>query len=260
MLKQVWFHIHGKTPEKMVNIMTKVLSNFKFINVNLIDNKCIIETESVPDSLNSWLIDKLLSSKKFMGQYHSSIISKKKSIKIGYLQMKIQTCISRFGFWDSVDYPEDKVFGNFLIIKTQHMLDNLPLWQAVKLASATSGHVVKEPEKIYAYSVKTDYIDNLIRYHDTPTNEAEAIINKEFPYLADIKEPQNVQISKESIEAINRKTIELIEILKFYSPKSRKNYLEQSNNFDKFLIFASLFNEKGRDWVVDNIGEVESWT
>lgn len=260
MLKQIWFHIHGKTPEKTVIIMTKVLSKIKFIKVNLINNKCIIQTESVPDSFNSWLIDKIISSKKFMGKFHSSIASEKLSRKISFTQIKIQTCMSRFGFWDSVDYPEDELFGSFLIKKTQYLLAKFPLWKSVKLASEESGFIIKKPEKTYAYDVKTDYINNLIKYHKTPEDEAEAIINREFPHLADVGKPENTQVSKEVMELINRKTIELIETLKFYSPKSRKKYLEETNNFDKFLIFAALFHKKGRDWVVENIGEVESWT
>ena len=36
MLKQVWFHIHGKSPELTTKIMTIILKKFKFIKVFLV--------------------------------------------------------------------------------------------------------------------------------------------------------------------------------------------------------------------------------
>ena len=206
MLKQVWFHIHGKSPEKTVNIMTKVLKKLKYIKVNLIDNKCIIQTEYVPDSFNSWLIDKIINSKKFMGKFHNLKLTPELANKISKAQIKIQTCISRFGFWDSVDYPEDQVFGDFLIRKTQCLLNNIPLWKAVKIASKQSKHEISKPEGEFAYSLKMDYIENLVKYHKLTKSEAENIINREFPYLTNVEKPEKTKVTKEVMETINRKT------------------------------------------------------
>jgi hypothetical protein len=65
---------------------------------------------------------------------------------------------------------------------------------------------------------------------------------------------------QKEIENINEKTRQLIETLKFYSPKNRRKYLDNSDNFDKFILFTALFQQKGKQWIIENIGEIESWT
>jgi hypothetical protein len=262
MLKEVWFHIHGKSPEQTVKIMTKVLKKFKFIQVKIGIDKCIIQTNEVPDSFNCWLINILLSSKLFLGKFHEKhpLFTKKMSRRINNIQSKIQTCISRFGFWDSIDYPEDKVFGDFLIRKTQYLLNKKPLWKAVKMASQESKYQIIKPDDVFAHTTKMELIQNLTLHHNTTTKEATEIINKEFPELANAQKPEKTKISQKEIENINEKTRQLIETLKFYSPKNRRKYLDNSDNFDKFILFTALFQQKGKQWIIENIGEIESWT
>jgi DNA-directed RNA polymerase beta subunit len=262
MLKQVWFHIHGKSPEQTTKIMTIVLKKFKFIKVKYSIDKCIIESNDVPDSLNCWIIDILLKSKVFLGKFHEKhpLFTSKMAKKIDRVQLRIQTCISRFGFWDSIDYPEDKEFGDFLIRKTQYLLKKTPLWKAIKMASQESTYEIIKQDDVFAHNNKMELINNLTQHHNTTIKQATEIINREFPQLADVQKPERTKISQKEIETINEKTRQLIETLKFYSPKNRRKYLDDKDNFDKFVIFAALFQRKGKQWIIENIGEVENWT
>lgn len=266
MEKQVWFHLHSHSPEITVKIMTKILEKYKFLKVFLHDNRCIISSVDVPDSLNSWIIEKILNSKRFMGRYHPAHNlythpTTQKRIRIA--QGRMQACMSRFGFWDSIDYPEEKVFGEFLVRKTQYLLMKKPLWQAIKLSLQETSHILATLEGKWAISFKIDLYKDMVKYHEHSKEEALTIIHREFPYLENfpIRMPvEDNEISKEVIQTIQKKTHDLIQTLKFYSPKQRKSYLEKSENFDKYLIFVALFHRNGKEWIVENIGEIESWT
>ena len=84
-----------------------------------------------------------------------------------------------------------------------------------------------------------ELIQNLTLHHNTTRKEATEIINKEFPELANAQKPEKTKISQKEIENINEKTRQLIETLKFYSPKNRRKYLDNSDNFDKFILTGS---------------------
>jgi len=257
MLKKVWFYIHGRTPEFTVKVMTKVLAKHKFIQVNLEENKCIISSNEVPD-LNDWIINNLIESKRFLGKFHKDHPLHNQRKYNATLQ-RIQATLCRFGFWDCASYPEDAVFNDFLIKKTNYLIKKFPLWKAVKLAAQESGHELPD-DPTTRYMKKIDYVNDLTRYHKVSAEQALLIIEKEFPEIAKAEKPKETAMTRAQMEKIRKKTEELIQTLRFYSPRGRKEYLDRGENFDKFIIFTSLFAKKGREWVIENIGEVESWT
>jgi len=257
MLKKVWFHIHGRTPEFTVKVMTKILAKHKFIQVNLEENKCIISSNEVPD-LNDWVIQNLIKSKRFLGKFHRDHPLHNQRKYEAVLQ-RIQATLCRFGFWECTNYPEDAVFNDFLIRKTDYLIKRFPLWQSIKLAAQESGHELPDDPDT-RYIKKEDYINDLTRYHKMTVEQATRIIEIEFPEIAKAQKPKETDLTREQMEKIKNKIEQLIQTLRFYSPKGRKEYLDRGENFDKFIIFSALFAKQGRDWIIENIGEVESWT
>ena len=128
------------------------------------------------------------------------------------------------------------------------------------MASQESKYQIIKPDDVFAHTTKMELIQNLTLHHNTTRKEATEIIDKEFPELANAQKPEKTKISQKEIENINEKTRQLIETLKFYSPKNRRKYLDNSDNFDKFILFTALFQQKGKQWIIENIGEIESWT
>ena len=260
MQKQARIMIHGKTSQKTAQILSKVLRKYKFVKVDCIEGMCIVSSDQIPDSLNTWLIDILLNSKMFLGKYHHKhpLYNRKRSHR---LQEKFVTAISRFGFWESTDYPEDNVFFEYLVSKTRCLLNGMPLWKAVKIARDESGCQITLPDSPYAYDFKLSLIQNLVDYFAKSQEEALEIINLEFPEYKNAARLEMDNSNKMEIQKIMYNKIqELIGILKFYTPKERRKYIEQGDRMDKFLVFIFIMQSKGRQWVVDNIGEVEGWT
>jgi hypothetical protein len=252
-LKKVWFHLHPQNPQTTVKILKKFFKKITYINVNLEDKKCIISSTEVPD-LNSWVIEKLLSSKVFMGRYHLD----HPTPKVSKIAERVLTPATRFGYMNSVNYPEDKDMGQFFVTRTDALLNKMPMWLANKLAAITSGWG-PEPTGKFKTLTRNEYVEDLVKHHKKTKEEAQAIIDKEFPqFLVDTEEvtPTPEEIHK----AINDKAHELIKTLKFYSPKERKQYLDRIENFDKYINFGTLCQVKGREWILDNVGEVQDWT
>jgi hypothetical protein len=258
MLEKVWLHLttarNGTLPaNKTANILKKIFRKISYIHISIEGNKCIISSTEVPD-LNSWVIDKLLNSKKFMGVYHPD----HPNFKVSKTAERILTPATRFGYFNCVNL-NDKDMGQFFIERTNHLLNKMPLYLANKLAEQTARVKIMPEENKYKDLTRTEYIEDLVHNHNTSRKDAETLIDYEFPELL-VKNKETPLTPNQIQKIINDKAEELIKTLRFYSPKERKKYLDKIENFDKYIIFGTLFKTKGRDWIVNTIGEVQDWT
>jgi hypothetical protein len=205
---------------------------------------------------SSWVIEKLVENKKFLGHFHSG--SKRYNAeRHEYLTEKHHAAVCRFGFFDLYDVPDDLQFANFILGKLQNTLSGQPAYLAEENASISSGHKLNFSNEIKVERRKM-YIYNLVKFHNYSKELATLVIDRRFPEWKDIKiEKKKIILRDERKRARDeyRKALELAKKLAFMSPKKRKIYLE-SDNFFEYILFMMLCKVKGKEWILENIGPV----
>ena len=263
-MKKAIFHIHGKSAKTTTRIMTRVLQKYKFIKVNLEENKCVISSDQVPDSLNSWIIQRLLKSKIFLGKYHSSHPLFNDDVKT-QKQDKYKAAISRFGYWECSDIEEMTMFL-YHKRRVELMLTNMPDWQATKQAKLETNYN-HEPHDSFKGVTRSNFIEDLVKYHNHTEEEATRVVDREYPHynipipkFDDIEKSKTPEERQERNRLWSEKLQKTIDILKFYTPKERAKYIKDDSRFLEFLMLIALLRDKGRDWFVENVGEIHGIT
>lgn len=256
-MKKVIFTIIGKSAEQTAYLMRKVLKKYKYINVIVEDKNCFIVSDQVSGTLNTWLVNHLLESKRFMGRFHRDHplfdIERMEELTDRYYSV-----LCRFGFWDSEDYPNELAFFNFRVNRTKLKLQGLPLYKACYLAEKRSGYVPQLGDAAKPMT-RSHFIRELMdRY-----NNDEAIATKKVDrYFSNY----NIKVEPaQSTPECKRKMAErfnnMVSTLKFLgSAKSRANWIKRNANIVDEIMLYSFIEKQGRDWFIDNIGEIEGIT
>ena len=256
-MNKAFFYIHGKDAEKTAYLMRKVLQKKTFIKVSVENGECIISSREISGSISTWLCDYLINSKKFMGKFHEKHIAHNKYQKNHYLG-RYKQVPSRFGFFECNDIDEYD-FHQYCKIRTQQLLMGVPEYLAEKRAFDESGYVDQVVDTFKVIRRKS-FIKDLVVHHNKNVKEATKLVDVYFSHYNIVpKEPTEEEIRARH-ERIQNKSQELIEILKFYSPKQRRRYLEDPNNFTQFFLAMNLILTKGHAWFIENCGEIEGIT
>ena len=261
-MKKVRFHIFNKSAEQTANIMRKVLKKYKYIKVLHIDNKCLIESDQIDGSLNTWLVERLVCMKRFLGKWHRdhSLFNQDLSDKISE---KYKTCISRFGFWTSADDPEEMEIYEYDVYKTSLRLKGVPSYKAAALARRVTGFEDKIPD-INKPWLRNRYIQELVDYYGLDREQATKKVDRYYKSY-DIPLPPKEEIDPEVVkvnhEKANKRFNDMIETLRFLSTaKERARWLKRNDDFIGGFLLASLLAKNGREWFVENVGEIEGIT
>jgi len=261
-MKKVRFHIFNKSAETTANIMRKVLKKYKYVKVLHIDDKCLIVSDQINGSMNTWLVERLVCMKRFLGKYHRNHPAYDEA-KCEKISEKYQTCISRFGFWTSADDPEEMEAYDYDVCKTSLRLKGVPFYKATVLARKITGF-----EDLIADNIKPcirgRYIHELVNYYGLSEQEATRKVDRYYKSY-DIPLPPKEKIDPEKVKAnaekANKKLMDMIATLKFLGcPKSRAKWLRRNDDFIGLLFLTHLLGKHGREWFVENVGEIEGIT
>ena len=256
-MNKAYFHIHGKDAEKTAYLMRKILRKKTFIQVSVENGECIISSREISGSISNWLCDYLLSSKRFMGKFHEEHIAHNKYQKNYYFERYNQVP-SRFGFFECNDI-EDYDFYQYCKIRTGQLLMGVPEYLAEKTAFDESGYVDQVVDTFKVIRRKS-FIRDLVIYHNKSITEATKLVDVYWSHYNIItKEPTEEEILKMR-EKVKDESQKLIEILKFYSPKQRRRYLDEPENFTQFFLVMNMILKKGHEWFIENCGEIEGIT
>ena len=214
-------------------------------------------------SFNTWLIELLLESKRFLGKFHKDHPLYSLTARTRKMQETKEIVVSRFGWWDSCDYPEDLAHFNFHCERMFNVLQGMPKYLADYRAKKTLNYE-HEPHDDSKGWRRKNYIHDLVNHFGVSEAEATRKVDKYFAHY-NIEPTPEKPIDPAQKEANNKKMAEhynkLIEILRFYtSPKARANYLKRSCTFLDHLYLTFLVKKYGRTWFVENIGEIEGVT
>ena len=256
-VKKVWFYIHRFDAAKTAHVARIILRKYPFIKPTVEGDKCILLCSDMGKDPSSWVIEKLVENKRFLGHFHSE--SKRYNAeRHEYLTEMHHAAVCRFGFFDLYDVPDDLEFANFIVGKLQNTLSGQPAYLAEENASISSGHKLNFSNEIKVERRKM-YIYNLVRFHNYSKELATLTIDRKFPEWKDIKiEKKKISPREERKRARDeyKKALELAKKLAFMSAKDRKNHLSQNNNLFEFLLFVKLCKVKGREWILENVGPV----
>lgn len=271
-VKKAWLFIHRLDAEKICSIAKRIFAKYAYIKPKVEDGKCIILCHDMPDSPTSWLIDKLLDSKRFMGKYHISNKDREKLLSEDRFWMSI----CRFGYWDVFDYGRDKdEDGNpvdqpiekytlYMLERFRLLRKGHPLHKAMKMASEKTGHSLDNFTDSQMINQKHFCVGNLVDYFGKSDEEATEIVLQEFPAWAKAQPPVSVPKTPEEQHRLNQNLLmkieQLVKKLAFYSPKMRAKYLNDNDHFTDFILFTTLVMPKGIEWVRQNIGEITGFT
>lgn len=256
-MKKVWFWISGMSAEKTAKIAFWLFKKYKFIKINIEEEKCMLYCYDMGKYPNGWIVEKLVKNKKFLGRfdtnhnlYNSKLLEKTSN--------RYHLAVCRFGYFDLFNYPEDNEVANFTLRKFYNQKSGMPFYLAELDAFK---FVNKEPDwnDNIKYYRRIEYIHDLVCFFGKTKSEATKIIDDEFPKWKNIKleKPKINSISiKKKNKLETKKANDLVHKLQFMSPKMRKSYLQKSENFIDFLRFTAMCEIKGFDWILENIGIV----
>ena len=261
-MKKVRFHIFNKSAEQTANIMRKVLKKYKYIKVLHENDKCLIETDQIDGSFNTWLVERLVCMKRFLGKWHRSHAAYNQD-RCDEIAEKYQTCISRFGFWTSADDPEEMEIYEYDVYKTSLRLKGVPSYKAAALARRVTGFEDKIPD-INKPWLRNRYIQELVDYYGLDREQATKKVDRYYKSY-DIPLPPKEEIDPEVVkvnhEKANKRFNDMIETMRILStPKERAKWLNRNEDFLGKLMLNFLLVKHGREWFVENIGEVEGIT
>lgn len=271
-VKKGWLFIHRLDAERICSIAKKIFERYAYIKPIVEDGKCIIVCHDMPNSPTSWLIDRLLDSKRFMGKYHISNEEREN------LSSEDRFCmaICRFGYWDVFDYGRDKddngnpvdqpveKYTLYMLERFRLLRKGRPLYKAMKMASKKTGYSLDNFTDSQMINQKDFCVSNLVDYFGKSKEEATELVLNEFPAWAKAQPPILVPKTPEEQNRMNQnlmmKIEQLVKKLAFYSPKMRAKYLNDNDRFCDFLIFTTLVRSKGIEWIRENIGEIPGFT
>lgn len=262
MQKKVVFHIHGKTAERTAYIMAKVLKRHKYINVAVEDGECVLTTSHVDGSFNSWLIEYLTESKRFLGRFHRDHpLYNNEKIEASIERHEGVAC--RFGWWESGDMPEEKSMFDYHRQRVAFSLSGFPKYLCVLRAMKVTGYNAEPHDDNKGWQRK-NYIYDLVKNYGFDEAEATKRVDKYFAHY-NIEPAPKKPISREEKKRNARKTQErcekMIGVLRMYSsPKQRAEYINRSGNIVDWLYLRFLLQKYGREWFVENVGEITGLT
>jgi len=263
MQKKVIFYIHGKTAEKTAYLMSKVLKKYKFIKVAVENGECVFTTDQVDGSFNSWLIEMLLESKTFLGKYHENHPLHYLTKRIQKLQERYESVVCRFGWWDSMEYPNDLEVFEYHRQRMIFMLKGMPKYLANYHAANIVGNV-HEPHDDCKGFTRESYISDLVENYGDSEEQATKKVDKYFAHYniaPSLPKPIDPVVEEENKIKMMEHFRKLVDVLSYYtSAKARKDYLNRSGTIVDFLYLGSLIQRHGRTWFIENIGEIEGLT
>ena len=246
---KVWFFIHGKSAEKTAQLVSVVLKKYPFIKVVVEDSKCILVCHDMGKEPSTWIVQKLLESKKWLGKFHPKHPCHNVE-RVNYLIQKYNSGICRFGFFDCYEYPSDLKLANYFVDLHNNIRKKLPLYLAEKNALISSGHIFEYSNNT-KITKREHYIDNLIKFSGMSRKDAINLIDQEFPDWKNLQpDPPPKMIKLPS----KKMALELAKKLAFLSPKRRAKQLKE--NIMDILLFRLLLENKGAAWILENIGPI----
>ena len=268
-MKTVAFHIFGKSAERTAYLMRKVLRRYPFLRFGVEGGRCVISSDQVNGSLNGWLIDRLLKSRRFLGRYHRSH-PLYDADRTEAAQDRYHTCLCRFGYWDSVDAtPEDMRHFEWSVRKMTLRLRGLPDYRAALRATRETGHDPHPPggdgaEEEAKHWVRRGYIAELVKRYGYDPAEAQRRVDRHFKrYDVPLRprEPVDPEVRRANAERQGERMNEMMSILKFLGcPKERRRWLRRNDDFLGDLFLRFVLAKHGREWFVEKIGEIEGIT
>ena len=260
-MKKVWFCIYNFPAAKTLKLANKLFGKYKFIKPTIEDDKCILVCHDMGKEPTSWILDRLIANKKFMGKFDtSSPMYSHARMRSTVNRYYIAAC--RFGYFDAYDWPDTDNFAKFLSLKLQKQLSGIPFYAAEREAALEANHDFNLDEQGKKYR-RLSYIKDLVRYFNHTREEATLIIDREFPEWKSIKIEKkvlSVEEKKQRVVDEAKRMSELVSKLSFMSPKQRKKYLDSMDNLLDYLRFMQICNSKGISWVLENIGPVPGIT
>jgi hypothetical protein len=256
-MKKVWFWISGMSADKIAKIASSLFKKYKFIKINIEEEKCMLCCHDMGTYPSGWITEKLIDNKKFLGRFNiNSDLYNSKLLEKTCNRYFLAVC--RFGYFDLFNYPEDKEIASFTLRRFYNQKSGMPFYLADLDAFK---FINKQPDwnNNIKYYRRTEYIHDLVCFFGKTKSEATKIIDNEFPTWKNIK-LEKTKINSISIKKKNKletkKTNDLVHKLQFMSPKKRKCYLQKSENIIDLLRFTAMCEIKGADWVLENIGKV----
>lgn len=251
-MKKVFFWMSRLKVEKVAKIMQRVLQNCPFIKVVVEDGACVFHCVDMGSDPASWIIERLVNSKLFMGHFHSDKVSMDLLNRTSN-RYYMATC--RFGYFDLCNY-EDMSFCKYLIKKFELQKGGLPYYAAEMLASECEGYPLNFKDEVKVYR-RNDYIRDLVDFHGKTKEEATALIDCEFPGWKDIVLEEKKFIDVDHSNELEAKIVDdLIGRLSFMGPKSRSRYLNSSDNILDFVRVMTLYHTFGSEWLLENVGRI----
>lgn len=254
--KKVWFYIHNFPLAKTLRVAKHFLKKYKFIKCVIEDDKCILICHDMGKYPSSWIINKCISMKSFIGKYHRKhpLYNSKRNAKT---VDRYQAAACRFGYFDIYDWPNDKQHANFILTKLKKQLEGKPFYQAEHEAAAECNHKLNQ-ESSHKYIKRYEYIKDLVNFFGHTEESATQLIDKELPSYKDAqpKPPMTKAQRDKKISSEKVKIDELIGKLLLMSPKHRKKYLNDDENMGDFIRFIFIVKTRGVEWVKNNIGSI----
>ena len=253
--KKVWFYIHDFPVEKTLKVADRFFKKYGFIKPTIENDKCILLCRDMGEHPSSWIIDKLIDSVKFLGKFcPKHLLYKKKRNARTVDRYYVAAC--RFGYFDVYDWPDDEKNANFILSKLKKQLAGIPFWLAERQASLETGRQLTDDESLKKIR-RDEYISDLVKFFNYSKKDAVKLIDAEFPEWKNCKVKTLSPSEKaQRIKQEQVKIKDLVGKLAFMSPKQRKVYLNQNDNFADFMRFMYIVKSRGFSWVKDNIGTI----
>jgi hypothetical protein len=259
-MAKVLFWIHRLSGEQTARIMRTFLKKKPYIKVVVQENNCYLLCHDTGSDPATYIFEYLLDNKRFMGKYHHSV---QQCPKFEARKDRLQIPVCRFGYFDICSSDDIKEF-NFWRYRFNNLKAGMLLHEAETDAHNRSGFIseMTDENKRFRYD---SYVRDLRKYRKLTKVQAQEIIDPLFPGWKDLPKrshkelkpmtkEQKAKASEKEIQIIN----DLIGKLQFMSAKSRKRYLRE--NFLDELRVRFMIGRRGKEWVIDNIGEIPGLT
>lgn len=256
---KVFFWINRLSAEQTAKILRRILRKKSYIKVVVQDNKCILNCYDVGNDPVGYIVEYLVDKKIFMGKYHCSF---QRPFSFEAKQDRYQIPVCRFGWFDAC-LLEDMQEFNFWKKRFENLRSGMAMHEADLDAHAETGFEFNsnDENKRYRYD---SYIRDLVKYKKHSEEEAKSVIDSIFPGWKDIpvKVHKPFVMTPEKKKEYAKKEMEMMDklvgMLRFMSPKMRRRYLDK-NLLDELRI-RSLSRFHGKEWIVENIGEIPGYT
>ena len=271
-MKRVAFHIFGRSAERTAYLMRKVLRRYPYLRVGVEGARCVISSDQVSGSLNTWLIERLLRSRLFLGRYHDGHVlydaERKEAVEERY-----RTCLCRFGLWDSVDAEPEELRGfDYSVRRTELRLKGLPDYSASARAMRELSYDPYPPDRIddsvraAMHLIRRGYIEELVERYGVDPETAVRRVDRRFkrydvPMPEIRRAPVDPEVARRNSEAQNKRLTDMMDTLKFLGcPRRRRLWLMRNDDHIGDLFLRFVLHKRGREWFVERVGEIEGIT